>query len=91
MPCRRLLISGRVQGVFYRAWTRRNAQALGLTGWVRNRIGGEVEVLACGSDAAIGELIRRCWQGPPSAAVQDIRIEESDDAPGKDFVVSRTE
>ncbi|HJQ18161.1 MAG TPA: acylphosphatase [Allosphingosinicella sp.] len=85
MASRRLLISGRVQGVFYRAWTERNARALGLGGWVRNLANGDVEVLATGADAAIAELIRRCWQGPQRAQVRDIKIEEADAEPVEGF------
>jgi acylphosphatase len=82
MVGRRLLISGRVQGVFYRGWAEQNARALGINGWVRNLRGGEVELLASGSEQAVDELIRRCRQGPPAAEVSTIEVSDSDeDAP----------
>lgn len=65
----RLAISGRVQGVWYRAWTVENARALGLRGWVRNRADGSVEALVIGDPAAIEEMARRCHSGPPKARV----------------------
>jgi acylphosphatase len=58
---------------------------------MRNLRSGDVELLASGSAAAIAELIRRCWDGPPSAAVSDIVVDEAEDQLGVDFVVSRTE
>ncbi|WP_324751052.1 acylphosphatase [Sphingomonas sp. LY54] len=76
MISRRLIISGRVQGVFYRGWTVEIARALGVGGWVRNRRTGEVEIVATGSAEAVDALIERCWQGPSAARVDDIAIEE---------------
>jgi len=87
MPARRLVISGRVQGVFYRAWTETNARALGLTGWVRNRAGGDVEILAQGPQEAIDALVRRCWDGPPRAEVANIVVETADEEPATAFTV----
>lgn len=71
----RLTISGRVQGVGYRAWCQREALALGLDGWVRNRIGGVVEVLATGNKAAVEELARLCAAGPPAARVDKVETQ----------------
>jgi len=65
-------IHGRVQGVFYRATTRREAAALGLCGWVRNCADGTVELVAEGPRPACEELLRRCHQGPPAARVSEI-------------------
>lgn len=79
MIARRLIIHGRVQGVFYRNWTVEAARGLGLTGWVRNRSDGTVEILACGEEAAVEALVVRCRQGPPAAAVQRIDCFESHD------------
>lgn len=67
--CRRCLVSGLVQGVFYRASTQRKAQELGLTGYARNLSDGRVEVLACGEPAALNALCEWLWEGPPQAAV----------------------
>ena len=61
--CVRLRIRGRVQGVFYRDSTRREAQRLGLRGWVRNRSDGSVEVVALGPLERIAALIDWCWLG----------------------------
>jgi len=72
-----LRIHGRVQGVFYRAWTRETASALGLRGWVRNRTDGTVELLAQGEADAVDRMIERCRTGPPSARVDRIDAEES--------------
>lgn len=64
-----LTISGRVQGVYYRASMQQEAQKLGLTGWVMNRSDGSVEALAEGSKANLEELIAWCQQGPAGARV----------------------
>ncbi len=69
MECRRCLVSGLVQGVFYRASTQRKAEELGVTGYARNLPDGRVEVLACGDRAAITALCGWLWEGPPRAEV----------------------
>ena len=74
----RAVIQGRVQGVFYRAWTQKTARTLGLGGWVRNLPDGSVELLAAGEADLLRDLLRLCWQGPPSARVDDITEEWSD-------------
>ena len=78
MAARRLLVSGRVQGVFYRNWTVAEARALGLAGWVRNLRSGEVEILAAGEEAALDALAERCRRGPPAARVDAVKIEEAE-------------
>jgi len=75
MLCRHGYISGRVQGVFFRASTCEVATRLGLRGWVRNLPDGRVEVLAGGSDAAVAELCAWLGHGPPSAQVSEVRID----------------
>ena len=65
--CRHFLVSGQVQGVFFRASTETTARRLGLTGWVRNRRDGCVELVACGEAAPLKELEQWLWQGPPPA------------------------
>ncbi len=73
----RLLISGRVQGVFFRAYTRDEARRLGLKGWVRNLPDGRVEVLAQGDEEDLARLESFCRRGPPYAHVRSVeRIEE---------------
>ena len=71
-------ISGRVQGVFFRANTSRKAKELDITGWVRNLPDGRVEVLAEGDDKKIDEFIKFLHKGPPSAKVEDVEIKEQD-------------
>ncbi len=71
----RLVIEGRVQGVWFRDSTRREAEALGVYGWVRNRRDGTVEVLAEGPEDRVKKLVAWCHQGPPSARVT--RVHES--------------
>jgi acylphosphatase len=75
MACVRFVVSGRVQGVFFRASTRDEALRLGLTGHARNLPDGTVEVVACGDDAALGQLESWLELGPPLAQVS--RVERS--------------
>ena len=77
---RRIRVTGRVQGVWFRGWTVDQARSLGLSGWVRNRRDGSVEILAEGPDEALAELARRCHEGPPAARVERVEAEESDEA-----------
>jgi len=78
--CVRCWVSGRVQGVFYRASTRERALALGLRGFARNLPDGRVEVLACGPEPAVQALKAWLWEGPPLARVTDVRCEPADPA-----------
>jgi acylphosphatase len=72
----RLIISGRVQGVFFRASTLEEALGLGLSGWVRNLPDGGVEVLAEGEGSNIQKLIDWCHHGPPYAQVALVEVSE---------------
>jgi acylphosphatase len=81
----RLRVVGRVQGVAYRAWTVRQASALGLSGWVRNRRDGSVEAVFAGPDEAVREMTRRCRRGPSLARVVEVREETQDTAPEPGF------
>jgi acylphosphatase len=67
-----LIIKGRVQGVFYRGWTVKTAQALGLAGWVRNLANGDVEMLVQGYSTDVARMIDLAWQGPATARVDDV-------------------
>ncbi len=73
-----LFVSGRVQGVFFRAHTRELAQRLGLTGFVRNLPDGRVEVVAEGPAEKLQELIQFCHHGPPLAHVTGVEIRWED-------------
>jgi len=70
--CQRSVVSGTVQGVFYRATTQRKARELGITGWARNCSDGTVEVLACGDEAAVQLLLDWLWQGSAQSSVVDV-------------------
>ena len=70
-----LLISGRVQGVFFRSNTRHFASELGLKGWVRNLQDGRVEVVAEGRKKVLDRLIEFCRKGPEGSKVENIDIE----------------
>jgi acylphosphatase len=70
------IISGRVQGVFYRASTQKKAHELALTGWVRNLANGNVELMAFGTEEQLRTLHNWLWQGPPAAQVADVTCAE---------------
>ncbi|MBR0681190.1 acylphosphatase [Roseomonas eburnea] len=75
MNARRVLIRGRVQGVGYRDWMVREAERLGVQGWVRNRPDGVVEALVAGDEAAVQALLSACRRGPMLARVDEITEE----------------
>jgi acylphosphatase len=75
---RRFLVTGKVQGVFFRASAAREAQRLGLRGFARNLPGGDVEVLALGSCGEVDELARWLEVGPPRARVQSVAARDED-------------
>ena len=83
MICRRSFVSGRVQGVFYRATCVRKASTLGLKGFARNLADGRVEVLACGDEAAVQEFVRWLWEGSPASKVTYVATEQADPADGQ--------
>ncbi len=70
-----IVVKGRVQGVFYRASTKEEADRLGINGWVRNREDGGVEILAEGDEEVIKELIEWCKKGPPNAKVKEVKVD----------------
>jgi acylphosphatase len=83
-----LFIDGRVQGVFYRAFTRDLAHNLGLNGWVRNLRDGRVEALFEGEKGIIGQAIQACYAGPPGSRVTDIAVQwETYTGEEKGFIV----
>jgi len=76
---RRVVVHGRVQGVFFRDSARERAHAHGVAGWIRNRADGAVEAVLEGAPEAVERLVRFCETGPPSAHVE--RVEVSDEHP----------
>jgi acylphosphatase len=84
---RHLSITGRVQGVFFRAWARDQAETLGVTGWVRNCPDGRVEAHVEGETAAVGQMLERLRGGPPSARIEDIRTWDVEVCDFNDFEV----
>ena len=72
--CVKARILGRVQGVWYRAWTEKQATARHLRGWVRNRSDGSVEAVFAGERAQVEAMIDACRQGPAEARVLDIEF-----------------
>jgi acylphosphatase len=83
-------IEGRVQGVYYRAWTYETAQQLGLDGSVRNMSDGSVEAVFSGPAAVVAEMLKRSEQGPPDARVRKVTItkEGGSVAPGFNVVAT---
>jgi acylphosphatase len=83
MICRRSFVSGRVQGVFYRATCVRKAESLGLKGFARNLSDGRVEVLACGDAATVEQFVAWLWEGSPASKVTAVDTGEADPAEGQ--------
>jgi acylphosphatase len=79
MAARRLLITGRVQGVGFRYALQSEAERLGLSGWVRNRSDGSVEALAQGAPQALEALAAWARRGPPAARVSAVHVEPSNE------------
>ena len=69
-------MTGRVQGVFFRAWTQQQARELRVNGWVLNAHDGSVEAHLEGDEVAVKALIQQLWQGPPSARVDKVEVED---------------
>ena len=82
----RAVIRGRVQGVSYRAWTKKRADRHGVAGWVRNRPDGTVEALFSGPAEAVEALLAECRRGPFAARVDGIEVTEVD-AKGEGFEI----
>ncbi len=76
MICRKCLVSGRVQGVFYRATAARRAAELSIRGYARNLPDGRVEVLALGEDAAVAEFVRWLWTGSSASKVTSVEVHD---------------
>jgi len=87
----RVIISGKVQGVFFRAETERAAKKRGINGWVRNRRDGSVEAVFEGDSEAVGDMIQWCRKGPPLAFVDRVQqFEESYEDEFMEFTIQST-
>ena len=86
--CRHFLVTGSVQGVFYRAATQETARRLGLSGWVRNLADGNVELVAYGDAAKLKELEQWLWQGPPRARVAQVTVTAVERQSFADFTIA---
>lgn len=85
----RILVYGKVQGVFFRQSTCEKALQLGITGWVRNLPGEQVEIIASGYYEQLLELIAWCRKGPPRAIVTHLETTELSPQHFVDFIISR--
>ena len=81
-----LTITGRVQGVGYRQWFRREAGRRGVTGWVRNRMDETVEAVVTGEAGAVEDLVREAMNGPMGAKVESIERREEGEVPAGDLM-----
>ncbi len=73
-----VIVEGRVQGVFFRDFTRRQAQRFGIKGWVRNLLDGKVEIMAEGEEENMKEFLKEVKKGPPLAVVENLDIDWMD-------------
>lgn len=87
MIARHVRVIGRVQGVCYRAWAHDQADALRVTGWIRNCPDGRVEAHVEGDAAAVEQMIERLRNGPPQARVEDVRLWDVEPCDFDDFEV----
>lgn len=81
VTAKKFLVSGRVQGVYFRASTRNKADELAIKGYARNLADGRVEVLAIGAESAVEALGKWLWIGPPAARVDEVAVEALDEVP----------
>jgi len=81
----RVVIEGRVQGVWFRGWLVEQAGERALNGWVRNRSDGTVEVVLSGPSASVEAMVAACYTGPPAARVARLLVEPTNPPPGSGF------
>ena len=84
-----LIIKGKVQGVFYRASAKEMADEIGIKGWVKNRVDGNVEVVATGTKEQIGSFIEWCKRGPQRAAVTGVELAPLEQQMFPDFAIKK--
>jgi acylphosphatase len=77
MVCKRCLVGGRVQGVYYRATAARRAHELGIRGYARNLPDGRVEVLACGDDRSVSAFVKWLWIGSSASKVTSVEVSDA--------------
>ncbi len=87
MSAKRFLVTGLVQGVFYRAKTKEKADELGVTGWVRNNTDGSVTVHAEGTEEQVKALEDWCWTGPPKAKVTAVQVAPDQESQSQRFEI----
>jgi acylphosphatase len=86
---RHVLVTGRVQGVFFRAWTRDQAARLEVSGWIRNCPDGSVEAHVEGSEQSVDRLIDLLKSGPPGARVDHLQVDRADVENAEGFLIRR--
>jgi acylphosphatase len=84
-----IIVSGKVQGVYYRDSARQKALQLGVTGFVKNLPDGSVMLIATGTKEQLNSLVEWCRQGPPSARVTGVKVMEEEAHPYESFTISR--
>jgi len=84
---RKVRIFGRVQGVFFRQWTVKQARVLGVAGWVHNARDGSVEAHLAGDEGAVAQMIEHMRRGPPQARVEDVTVEPVEPEAAEGFSV----
>jgi acylphosphatase len=90
MVCKKLFLSGRVQGVSFRFYSHEKANQLGLTGWVRNLEDGRVELLVAGESDSVETMIKWAHKGPPGAHVENVEISTvKEQIPKEPFYIRR--
>ncbi len=89
MPTIHLLIKGKVQGVFYRATSKKIADKLNLTGWIKNTINNNVEATVTGDEERLQQFINWCKNGPEKAEVEDVVMTKKPETPFIDFEIVR--
>jgi acylphosphatase len=77
MVCKKCLVGGRVQGVFYRATAARRAQELGIRGYAHNLPDGRVEVMVCGEEPAVSEFVAWLWTGSSASKVTSVQVSDA--------------
>jgi acylphosphatase len=76
----KIVVTGHVQGVFFRAYAKDLANELGISGWIRNEPGGNVSVTAQGPSVFIDRFIKWCHEGPPTSKIKDVTVKEDTEA-----------